>query len=147
MSAQPGWYPDPSGQPGSFRYWDGTRWTDATTAEAARQGAGASGPEGSTAGSAARIAGGDAPEGRRRTGWIVAGVVLVAIVVLIVWLLQQPGGSGPRPNPRPGDTSSPTISAWDERTPSARPSPTPTPTPTPAPAPAPTPSKGREMEM
>ena len=26
--AGPGWYPDPHGGP-SFRYWDGTRWTDA----------------------------------------------------------------------------------------------------------------------
>jgi len=27
-SAGPGWYPDPQGT-GSYRYWDGTRWTDA----------------------------------------------------------------------------------------------------------------------
>ena len=26
--AAPGWYPDPGGG-GSYRYWDGTRWTDA----------------------------------------------------------------------------------------------------------------------
>ncbi|MHA7651760.1 DUF2510 domain-containing protein [Mycobacterium sp. ML4] len=25
----PGWYPDPSGQPGR-RYWDGTAWTNFT---------------------------------------------------------------------------------------------------------------------
>ncbi|MCB0890798.1 MAG: DUF2510 domain-containing protein, partial [Propionibacteriaceae bacterium] len=25
--AQPGWFPDPGGQAGMFRYWDGTAWT------------------------------------------------------------------------------------------------------------------------
>ncbi|MDO9494328.1 MAG: DUF2510 domain-containing protein, partial [Nocardioides sp.] len=24
--ATPGWYPDPAGQPGAFRYWDGQAW-------------------------------------------------------------------------------------------------------------------------
>lgn len=26
----PGWHPDPQGQPGSLRFWDGSRWTDDT---------------------------------------------------------------------------------------------------------------------
>ncbi|MBS43708.1 MAG: hypothetical protein CMH83_11225 [Nocardioides sp.] len=26
--ATPGWYPDPAGQPGAFRFWDGSTWTD-----------------------------------------------------------------------------------------------------------------------
>ncbi|GAA3820540.1 DUF2510 domain-containing protein [Nocardioides panacisoli] len=26
-----GWYPDPAGQPNTFRYWDGTSWSEATT--------------------------------------------------------------------------------------------------------------------
>ncbi|KRF16569.1 hypothetical protein ASG90_09820 [Nocardioides sp. Soil797] len=29
--SQPAWYPDPSGQPGSFRYWDGQSWSAETT--------------------------------------------------------------------------------------------------------------------
>lgn len=24
--ATPGWYPDPAGRPGAFRYWDGQAW-------------------------------------------------------------------------------------------------------------------------
>lgn len=24
--ATPGWYPDPAGRPGAFRYWDGQTW-------------------------------------------------------------------------------------------------------------------------
>ncbi|MDO5498998.1 MAG: DUF2510 domain-containing protein [Propionibacteriaceae bacterium] len=30
---QPGWYPDPSGQPGRFRFWDGRAWTTVTTGD------------------------------------------------------------------------------------------------------------------
>jgi len=29
--SSPGWYPDPSGQPNSFRYWDGQAWSQQTT--------------------------------------------------------------------------------------------------------------------
>lgn len=29
----PGWYPDPSGQPGQFRYWNGQLWSAVTTTD------------------------------------------------------------------------------------------------------------------
>lgn len=32
MSSSAGWYPDPGGQPGLFRYWTGAAWTAAVTA-------------------------------------------------------------------------------------------------------------------
>ena len=32
MSSSAGWYPDPGGQPGLYRYWTGTAWTAAVTA-------------------------------------------------------------------------------------------------------------------
>ena len=31
--AQPGWFPDPGGQPGMYRYWDGTAWTQQRSAK------------------------------------------------------------------------------------------------------------------
>ena len=31
MSSNAGWYPDPGGQPGLYRYWTGTAWTEAIT--------------------------------------------------------------------------------------------------------------------
>lgn len=31
MSAKPGWYPDPGGRLGLFRYWDGKAWSAATS--------------------------------------------------------------------------------------------------------------------
>ncbi|WP_169799292.1 DUF2510 domain-containing protein [Nocardioides jensenii] len=45
--SQPAWYPDPSGQPGSFRYWNGQSWSAETTTnpyDAPPAGAGPSGP-------------------------------------------------------------------------------------------------------
>jgi Protein of unknown function (DUF2510) len=29
----PGWYPDPAGTPGRYRYWDGSQWSALTTAD------------------------------------------------------------------------------------------------------------------
>lgn len=34
MTAAPGWYPDPSGIPNAFRWWDGGTWTTAISASA-----------------------------------------------------------------------------------------------------------------
>jgi len=31
MASQAGWYPDPGGQPGMYRFWTGTAWTEALT--------------------------------------------------------------------------------------------------------------------
>src|SRR4029434_9223386 len=31
VSANPGWYPDPGGGQGLFRYWDGKAWSAATS--------------------------------------------------------------------------------------------------------------------
>ena len=33
MSAEPGWYPDPGGQSGHFRYWDDRGWSAGTTTD------------------------------------------------------------------------------------------------------------------
>jgi len=33
----PGWYPDPAGTPGRFRYWDGSHWSTTTTTSDPRQ--------------------------------------------------------------------------------------------------------------
>jgi len=35
---RPGWYPDPSGRGGTFRWWDGDDWTDRTRSRLPRQG-------------------------------------------------------------------------------------------------------------
>lgn len=120
--AEPGWFPDPAGQPGLFRYWDGAAWTQQLSRHP-------SGPTGST------------PGRGRPSGWwtwIAAAVAVVLLVLFVVprWL----SGGDPAPTPRrSAPTSSPTASGWDETT---RPTPAPTrtrtePTPTPTPTTSP----------
>ncbi len=129
--AQPGWYPDPGGQQGMFRYWDGSAWTKQLSAN---PGGAPSGP------------GGRSPS----TIWaIVAGVVVLALIAafslpsLLGSLLGGPSSSTSRPAP-----PAPTVSAWDENdspTPSPSPTPSRTPTPTPSPTPTPTPSPDNNL--
>lgn len=122
----PGWYPDPSGQPG-YRWWDGRGWTSSTT------GAPGSAPPAAPLGGSR---GGRAGPGRGRGG-VVALVAVLAVLVLLTALVVPRllgGGRDDRADPGPAPTS--TVSAWDE---TSRPTPTPTPTPTPR---SPTPSAG-----
>ena len=69
MSA-PGWYPDPAGAPGRYRYWDGTRWSTETSDRP--------GPA-------------PAPTRSRRGLGIAAGViaVLVVVVLLLVFAVRS----------------------------------------------------------
>lgn len=71
MSA-PGWFPDPAGVPGRFRYWDGTTWSPTTTTDPSSVPPGGGGPAGQPPG---------APAPRRNTGLFV-GVGIVVVVLL-----------------------------------------------------------------
>jgi hypothetical protein len=114
----PGWYPDPGGQPGRFRYWNGSSWSDQTSAQP-----------------------GPPPSGRpgsRRWIGVVLGIgFLVLVVVVIVILLARYliGDSARVADPAPSST----VSAWDDSQPTA--SPTPSPSPSPPPSPSDPPSK------
>ena len=97
VSSGPGWYPDPGGQPGLFRYWDGRAWSATTTTNpyvgpptAGPGGLGSPGGYGG-AGSAGGYGGAGGQTrprssrrraARARLGWILAGV---AVVVVGVW--------------------------------------------------------------
>lgn len=118
MSAAPGWYPDPGGQPRLFRYWDGRAWSAVTTvnpyAAAPPPTAGpASGPP--SAAPAAPVAPGSRPAGGRRwLGWLLGAVaVVVALVVVTVLgiraLVDSPLGSGPGGPDSPGLTCPPAV--------------------------------------
>ncbi|SDL54207.1 DUF2510 domain-containing protein [Tessaracoccus oleiagri] len=85
--SQPGWYPDPEGR-GGPRYWDGTRWL-APDAQAR-------------------------PRGNRGLWWFVAGLVVIAAIVLALVLGPRGLGFGSTAQP---DTRSerPSVQPWDER--------------------------------
>lgn len=98
--SQPGWYPDPTGSPGQFRYWDGSTWSSETTTTPGA-------PPGST----------PAPPGSSRSGRVVVALAVVAMLViaLVVWRANSPGGAaGPWGGAGDTNSSTPTISAWDE---------------------------------
>ncbi len=139
--SQSGWFPDPAGQPGKLRWWDGGQWTDQLTDAPNYPGSGGGKAAPSGAPGPGQTGG---PPRNRALQWGLIGLVLLILVALAVFFLpnlfRSPGGPT-----GPVDTSSPTASSWDETShPTPPPTPTPTPTPTPrrtsamAPTPCPT---------
>jgi hypothetical protein len=110
--AMTGWYPDPGGAPGRYRYWDGSSWSDVTTGDPADPPPGA----------------GPRPPRRRPygpgTAFGVGALVLVVVVVASVLIIRRTGeadelgiANPPRSasgwndsSPLPSDGSSPTAS-------------------------------------
>jgi hypothetical protein len=108
VSAAPGWYPDPGGQPGQFRFWDGRAWSAATTAD----------PRTPPPGSVAPPVPGPVPPpgpvlpptpGRRRSAlpWVLGAAALVTVLVVIAVLVVRSltgdvlGDPGPVPSGTP----------------------------------------------
>lgn len=137
MSAA-GWYPDPDGTPGRYRYWDGQSWSSATTDDPRT-----TPPEGGArraAGYAA--AGGTAHPTRaaqerhrsRRVPLIILAAIVLLIIVGVGGVIALRGAGWSATDPPP-----PTVSAWDD----SSPTPTARPTPSPSPSPRPSPSAGQ----
>jgi len=108
-----GWYPDPDGTAGRFRYWDGESWSVTTTAD----------PDHSPAPTGAPPPPGD-PHNR---GWLIALIVLALATILVVVTVLLTTGGLPTRGTATEDTNSasPTVLGWDE---------TSTPTPPPLPS-------------
>jgi Protein of unknown function (DUF2510) len=126
--AFPGWYPDPAGVPGRYRYWDGSQWSTITTADP-HQPLPAAGEPSETAAVAAKPVAATAVSDKQRLPVIIGVlVVLLAIVAAGAGNLRQ-FADGPRPAPTAtGLTgSSPTPTTAPRQTPSATPTPTPAP--------------------
>lgn len=98
--ADSGWYPDPGGRSGHFRYWDGSRWSDQTTTNP--QDPAPAGPE---------MLDPTERRGRSRGSvWLVlAAVVAVVLVIFLVVRTFLTGGEIVDPPPPQS-----TVSAWDE---------------------------------
>jgi hypothetical protein len=76
-----GWYPDPGGEPGRLRWWDGTGWTDRTIASSYEDLASDNRPPRRSWSPRSWSPRGWSP--RSRTPLIVAGCSLLAILVVV----------------------------------------------------------------
>jgi hypothetical protein len=74
VSAAPGWYPDPAGQPGRFRYWDGRAWSAATSP--------------SPQGQPLPVAPGP-PRRRSPLPWILAAAAIVVVIIVVIILVVR----------------------------------------------------------
>jgi hypothetical protein len=119
--AMTGWYPDPGGTPGRYRYWDGESWSESTTNDPADP------PPGP----------GSRPPRRHHspygagTALGVGALVLVVVVVASVLVIRRTGdvdgiGAG---------IPASTASSWDDSTPLASSGMSPRATPTSHPGP------------
>ncbi len=76
--SNPGWYPDPGGQPGKFRYWDGSTWSARLT----------SNPQDAPPGPDAEPARPEPPRRPGRKSWLIGLAALVAIGA-VIWLVVR----------------------------------------------------------
>ncbi len=119
-----GWYPDPAGVPGRYRYWDGSKWSTATTDDPRRPIPPESPGTGPTPSEPVRAEPQNGSSRRRRLGLIIE-VLVVAISVLVVAILVGNFRSVVD-SPLPNATASPSDSP--DRTPTAAQTPSATPT-------------------
>jgi hypothetical protein len=107
----PGWYPDPGGQPGRFRYWNGRVWSAATTADPRTAPPAPPAPTAPPGGPGPAPEAPAVPTARRRSAvpWLIGAValavVLVVVAVLVLRNLVGPIVAGPDPGPNPSTST------------------------------------------
>ena len=98
-----GWYPDPGGQPGRFRYWDGWAWSAATTADPRTP------PPALPSGPGSLPYALGFPSTRRRSAlpWLIAAVALATVLVVVaVLVLRNLAASVTEPDTAPNPSTS-----------------------------------------
>ena len=124
-----GWYPDPAGVPGRYRYWDGSRWSTVTTEDPRRPSPTESLASGRTPSEPSKAQPQSAPSRRRRLGLII-GALAVAVSVVVALAILVGNFRSVVDNPLPIATASP-----DDASPDRSPTTTPTPSATRTPEP------------
>lgn len=126
-----GWYPDPTGAPGRYRYWDGSRWSTFTTDDPQRSAPGESPASGSTPIESAQGVGPPSGPSRRRRSGLIIGVLALAVTVVVAVAISIGNGrslaENPPATPTAGGTASPANPTPTSTTETQRPSATPTP--------------------
>lgn len=123
-----GWYPDPAGVPGRYRYWDGSSWLTVTTDDPGRPAPAESPASGPTR---SEPSSGGEPPSRPPARWrrlaIIVGVLAVAVSTVVAVAILIGNFRSLLDNPLPNATGSPSGVSSPSATqpPSATPSPVP----------------------
>ena len=125
----PGWYPDPAGAAGRYRYWDGSRWSTVTTDDPRQSAPADFGSRDSPLDQASERAAASQPSRRRRPPLIIG--VLAAVLTVVVAVAISMGNFHQLLGV---PTPSPTLSGLTNAPPTAQAAPTATPSPTAPPA-------------
>ncbi|MET1007289.1 MAG: DUF2510 domain-containing protein, partial [Propionibacteriaceae bacterium] len=119
MSAPSGWYPDPGGQQGMFRFWDGAHWSASLSATPSAPppslpGAVPGASPSSPLGTAPYVPGGSVVTPRKRPyGWILGLLaVVVALIVVIALVVTRITGDPTGPT---GPGGAPTTEVCPEQ--------------------------------
>ena len=124
-----GWYPDPAGVPGRYRYWDGSQWSTMFTDDTGRPSEAESAASGPALSEPAKSDPPSRPARRRRLGLIIA-VLAVAVSAVVAVAILIGNFRFVANNPPPATTASPSD-ASPARSPTATPTPSATATPVP----------------
>jgi hypothetical protein len=118
VAAAPGWYPDPGGGHGLFRYWDGRAWASVTTTDPRTPGPS---PARRTPAKTGLL--GFPRQNRRTVAWTFAGIGVLLVIGLVMMLvirglMAMYGSANPGPMPNPtGLLCPPAIEATATPTP------------------------------